>query len=160
MATSKKTTSAKSSAKSSTSTKSSTGPSLPTWEDLAKLGKQFKLPSVDMSTLIEWQRKDFEAYTQAQRQLYEGMAALAQRRAEVLQEIVSTWQEAAKAGTGDKHPLAGQADAARQSLQKAMESLKELANMELQTGANAWKPVQERMQENLQNLYKLLQPKK
>ena len=38
-------------------------------------------------------------------------------------------------------------------------NVRELAEMEAQSRNNAWKVVQDRMQENLANLQKLLQPK-
>ena len=49
---------------------------LPSLADLTKLAEQFKLPGVDVSALVEWQRKDLEALAEANRQAYEGMKAL------------------------------------------------------------------------------------
>ena len=52
---------------------------------------------------------------------------------------------------------AGQA--AKQGVQKAIANFRELSEMEAQSRNNAWKIVQERMQENMATLQKLLQPK-
>ena len=38
---------------------------LPSLADLTKLAEQFKLPGVDVSALVEWQRKDLEALAEA-----------------------------------------------------------------------------------------------
>jgi hypothetical protein len=44
-------------------------------------------------------------------------------------------------------------------MQRAIANFRELSEMEAQARNNAWKVVQERMQENMANLQKLLQPK-
>ena len=50
-------------------------------------------------------------------------------------------------------------EAAKKGVQQAIANIKELADMEAQTRSKAWKVVQDRFQENLANLQKLLQPK-
>ena len=44
-------------------------------------------------------------------------------------------------------------------MQKASDNIRELADMEVQSRKKAWKVVQDRFEENLGNLKKLLQPK-
>ena len=51
------------------------------------------------------------------------------------------------------------ADVAKQGIEKAIANFRELSEMEAQSRNNAWKIVQDRMQENMVNLQKLLQPK-
>ncbi len=133
---------------------------LPSWEDMGKLAQQFKLPGIDLGAFMEWQRKDMEALAQAHRQLYEGMATLAKRRAEILHETLTQWQEASKTMASGQNAMAGQAEALRQGIQKAMANFKELAELEVKAGTDAWQVVQERMQENMNNLQQLLQAKK
>jgi phasin family protein len=133
---------------------------IPSLDDLIKLAQQFKLPNVDIEALVEWQRKDIEALTEANRQAYEGMTTLAKRRSEILQQALSQWQETVSAASTSQNPIANQAEAVRQSLQQAMANFKELSELEVQTRTNAWKVVQDRMQENMTNLGKILQPKK
>ncbi|HEY5323888.1 MAG TPA: hypothetical protein VIK58_13750, partial [Caldimonas sp.] len=53
---------------------------LPSFDDLRKLVGRLKLPGVDMAAIVESQRKDMEALAEANRQAYEGIKALAQRR--------------------------------------------------------------------------------
>ena len=45
------------------------------------------------------------------------------------------------------------------AFEKAVANFRELTQLEMQAHTNAWKVVQERMQENMANLQKLLQPK-
>ena len=114
---------------------------------------------VDVSALVEWQRKDLEALAEANRQAYEGMKALAQRQAEILRENLSEWQGAMQ-GAVSPDALAKQSDAAKRGVQQAIDNFREIAAMETETRTNAWKVVQDRMQENMANLQKLMQGKK
>jgi phasin family protein len=130
----------------------------PGYEDIKKLIEKFQLPSVDIDALIDWQRRDMEALTEANRQATEGLKALVERRNEILRETLAEWQAAVKDATSAE-AIAKRTEAAKQGVQKAMANFRELSEMEAQSRNNAWKIVQERMQENMATLQKLLQPK-
>jgi len=127
-------------------------------DDLRKLAEKLQVPGLDIGALIEWQRKDMEALAEANRQAYAGVTALVERRNEILQETLAQWQAATKDATG-ADALAKQAEAAKLGVEKALANFSELSQMEAQSRNNAWKVVQDRLQENLGNLQKLLQPK-
>jgi len=127
-------------------------------DDFKKLTEKIQLPGVDVAALVDWQRKDLEALVEANRQAYEGVRALIERRNEILQETLAQWQAAVKDATSSE-AIAKQAEAGKQGVQKVIANIRELAEMEAQSRNNAWKVVQDRMQENLGNLQKLLQPK-
>ena len=131
---------------------------LPSLGDLGKLVGRLKLPGVDVAAIVESQRKDMEALAEANRQAYEGIKALAQRRNEILRAALVEWQEAMKDVTG-KDALSKNAERARQGVKKAIDSIRELAEMEAETRRKAWKVVQDRFQENLANLQNLLKSK-
>ena len=131
---------------------------MPGMADLGKMMQQFKLPGIDIAAIVESQKKDMEALAEANRQAYEGIQALAQRRNEILMESLTQWQAAMKDATGPD-ALSKQAERARKGMQKAMGDMRELAEMEAASRSKAWKVVQDRFQENLVNLQKLLQPK-
>ena len=138
-----------------------TGPdagAFPGFEDLKKLIEKFQLPSLDIGALIDWQRKDMEALTEASQQASEGIKALVARRNEILRETLAEWQAAVKDATSAE-AISKRADVAKQGIEKAIADFRELFEMEAQSRNNAWKIVQERMQENMVNLQKLLQPK-
>jgi phasin family protein len=137
---------------------SATKATKPAFGDIGKLIEQFKLPGIDVKAIVESQRKDMEALAEANRQAFEGIKALAERRNQILKESLLQWQEAMK-DAGGKDALAKQADLAKKGVRKAMTDLRELAEMEAASRSKAWKVVQERFQENLANLQKLLQPK-
>ena len=127
-------------------------------DDIKKLTEKFQLPGVDVAALIDWQRKDMETLVEANRQAYEGVRALIERRNEILQETLAQFQAAVKDATSSE-AIAKQAEAGKQGVQQVIANIRELAEMEAQSRNNAWKVVQDRMQENLGNLQKLLQPK-
>lgn len=131
---------------------------MPWPDDFQKLMGTFKLPVVDVATLIDWQRKDMEALAEANRQAYEGIKALIERRNDILRETLAQWQAAMRDATS-VDAMSKQAETARQGVEKALANFRELSEMEAQARNNAWKVVQERMQENLGSLQKLLQPK-
>jgi phasin family protein len=126
--------------------------------DFKKLGGKFKLPGIDVAAIVDWQRKDIEALTQANRQAYQGLQALAKRRNEILREAFSEWQAAIKESVGTR-TLTTLSDTAKRRLEKAIANFKELSELEASTRQDAWKVLQHRMQENLMNLKALLQQK-
>lgn len=131
---------------------------MPWLDEFKKLVDKFQLPGVDIAALAEWQRKDIEALAEANRQAFEGIKALVERRNDILQETLAEWQAAVKDVTGPE-AMSKQAEAAKQGVEKAVANFRELSEMEAQARNNAWRVVQDRMQDNLGNLQKLLQPK-
>ena len=131
---------------------------LPSLGDLGKLVEKFKVPGIDIGAIVDSQRKDMEALAEANKQAYEGIKALAKRRNEILQEALVQWQEAMKDATG-KDALSRNAERAKKGVQQAIANFRELAEMEAQSRSKAWKVLQDRFQENVTNLQKLLKPK-
>ena len=127
-------------------------------DDIKKLTEKFQLPGIDVAALVDWQRKDLETLVEANRQAYDGVRALIERRNEILKEKLAEWQTAVKDATSSE-AIAKQAEAGKQGVEKVISNVRELAEMETQSRNNAWKVVQDRRQENLANLQKLLQPK-
>jgi phasin family protein len=130
----------------------------PVLSDLGKALGKFKLPGIDIAAIVESQRKDMEALADANRQAYEGIKALAERRNQMLKDAFGKWQEAMKGARGTEM-ITKQAELARQGVQDAIANVRELAQMEAKSRKEAWKVVQDRFEENLANLKKLLQPK-
>ena len=144
-----------------TESKQSTGAessAMPWLEDVKKLIDKYQLPGVDVAALVDWQRKDMEALAEANRQAFEGIKALIERRNEIMQETLAQWQATVKDATSAE-AVSKQAEVVKQGVEKAVANFTELSQMEAQARNNAWKVVQERIQEYLSNLQKLLQPK-
>src|SRR5450432_4436751 len=56
--------------------------------DFTKLMKDFKLPGVDLVTIMDREKKNIEALTEANRVAFVGWQALVHRQAEILQESI------------------------------------------------------------------------
>lgn len=127
-------------------------------DGLGQLLEKLKIPDIDIDTLVDWQRKDLEALVEVHRQAYEGIKALVERRNEILQETLAQWRGALQDTTGMEE-FARQSEAAKRGLQQAIDHFGEISDMEAQLRNDSWKIVQGRLQENMANLQKLLQPK-
>ena len=132
---------------------------IPSLDDLGKLVGKLNLPGVNVAAIVESQRKDMEALAEANKQAYEGIKALAKRRNEILKEALVQWQAAMVETRLSKEGLTNSAQSAKKGVEQAIANVRELAEMEAQSRNKSWKIVQDRFQENLANLQKLLQPK-
>jgi phasin family protein len=138
---------------------SRTTPSIPALGDIGKLIGKLQLPGIDVAAIIDAQRKDVQALADANKQAYDGIKALAQRRDEILRDALVEWQQSLKdAGEGAK--TTQPAEMARAGVEKAIASIRELAEMEAQTRQKAWKVLQDRFEENVASLKMVLQPRR
>ena len=136
-------------------------PNMP-FMDVKELLAQFKVPGVDINALMEARRKDIEALVTANRQAYEGMQLLAHRQAEMLKEAMAEWQAATEDMMSGKSPGTGaakQAELGKQTFEKALANMRELAEMATKSQSEAWEVVTRRFHENLEELKKLMHPK-
>ncbi|MES2993678.1 MAG: phasin family protein [Pseudomonadota bacterium] len=131
---------------------------IPSLDDLGQLIQKYQLPGIDVAAIVEAQRKDMEALAEANRLAFEGIKTLSERRTEILKDSLAQWQAALQGATGEGG-VAKVGEAVKQGVQQAAAHFRELAELEAQTRNDAWKVVQDRFQENVANLQKLLQPK-
>jgi phasin family protein len=138
-----------------------TDPTPNPFPDIAKLIEQFKVPGLDVGKIVEAQRKDIEALTQANQAAYDGMQELAKRQMEMLQEAVTEWQATMTQATNRESSNAAQrAELAEKTFGKAFANMRELAELAVKAQTQAWEVIQKRFQENLADLSNLLQPQK
>ena len=130
--------------------------SIPSFSDLTQLIQGLKLPNFDVQALAEWQRKDMEALVEANREAFEGIKALAEKRNEILRDTLAQWQEALTLPATGKDALRERTEATKGGVEHAIANFKELSTIESEARKKAWAVVQDRMQENMVNLQKLL----
>jgi phasin family protein len=136
-------------------------PNMP-FMDVNELLAQFKVPGVDINALMEARRKDIEALVTANRQAYEGMQLLAHRQAEMLKEAMAEWQAATEDMMSGKSPGTGaatQAELGKQTFEKALANMRELAEIATKSQSEVWEVVTRRFHENLEELKQLMHPK-
>ena len=117
--------------------------------------ESINLPGVDMSRILDAQRKNVEAITEANRIAFEGVQSLMQRQAEIMQQSV---EEATKMmqnfdpSTDPTERVAQQTALAQQAFQQALDRMRELAEMANKSQAEAFEAIQERFNEALEEI--------
>ena len=111
--------------------------------------------------LLESGRKDLQALMQANEKSYQGLQTVVQRQTEMIKSAITEWQTAAKEmpGKDPKENLAKLDELGRQSFQRAIDDIKELANLAAKSQADAFDVVRQRIQSNVDEVTKLLQRK-
>lgn len=129
--------------------------------DIRKMLEQFKLPGVDINAVLEAQRKDIEALTQANQNAYASMQALARRQTEILQQSMAELQSAmtGMAGKSPGEAATAGVDLAKRALHGALGNMLEVAEMAQKSQQQVMDTANRRFQENVEALRKMLQPK-
>ncbi|SAL84053.1 phasin [Caballeronia terrestris] len=122
--------------------------------DLTKMLEQFKVPGVDMSAIVESRRKDIEAIVEANKTAYESMQAVARKQQEMLARAMQDIQAAATTGISDP---AKQSEVARNAYVKAIDDMKDLAEIARKSQADAMASITQRANEHMEEIKKMLQ---
>jgi phasin family protein len=124
-------------------------------EEFSKMLKQYNLPGVDMDALMASQKKNLEALTQANRIALEGMQAVAERQAKILQETMNEASNAvdvlSKAGSPGE-VAAKQAELAKGAFERALSNMRELAEMVAKSNQEATGKINERISATLDEI--------
>jgi phasin family protein len=113
--------------------------------DFTKLMKDFKLPGVDLATIMDREKKNIEALTEANRVAFEGWQALVHRQAEILQESIKRavgTMQGEDAGTK-------RMDLASHAFEAALSNMRELSEMAAKSQKDAFDVIRRRVEENL-----------
>ena len=123
--------------------------------DFSKFAEQFKMPGVDSKALIESQRKNVEAMTQANRVALEGLQAIAQRQVEILrqamEETTKVVREMAKPGQ-PAEKIATQTALVKEAYELALANARELAEMGAKSNTEAADVLAHRVSASLEEL--------
>jgi phasin family protein len=130
-------------------------------DNLTKMLEQFKLPGVDTKEIVEARRKDIDALVQANKAIYEGMQALANKQGELLQTAMVDIQAAVKGaaggiGVGDPGK---QGELARKAYEKVLGDMKDLAEIARQSQTDAMARITQRGTEHLDEVKKMMKLK-
>ncbi|MET3443295.1 phasin family protein [Variovorax paradoxus] len=113
------------------------------------------------SKLLANGQKDLQTLMQANQKSYQGLQTVVQRQTEMIKNAIVEWQTAAKEmpGKDPKANLAKLDELGRQSFQRAIDDIKELANLAAKSQADSFELVRQRIQANVDEVTKLLQRK-
>jgi phasin family protein len=128
--------------------------------EFTKMLEQFKLPGFDVPAIMEARRKDVEALVTANQAALQGMQSLAQKQAEMLRSTLGELQSlAGQFSAAGGAPSAQTAELVQQTLHKALADMQQLAQAAYQSQAESYAVIAKRVEENVQELKTLLQPK-
>ncbi len=123
--------------------------------DLTKAFTSLNIPGLDVQGLLEAQRKNIEALTEANRLAVEGMQAVARRESEILAQAMSEAQKAAasvQSANGPREVAAAQAELAKQAFEKAIVNMRELAEMVQKSSNDACSIINRRVSVSLDEI--------
>ena len=113
--------------------------------DFTKLMKDFKLPGVDLATIMDREKKNIEALTEANRVAFQGWQALVHRQAEILQESI---KQAVGTVQGEDAGTK-RMDLASHAFETALSNMRELAEMAIKSQKDAFDIIRKRVEDNV-----------
>jgi phasin family protein len=118
--------------------------------DFTKIAAEFKLPTVNVETVVETARKNFAALTTANTAAVESMRTIAQRQGDMVRAAMEDFSkhgsEVLAAATIEEKAIK-QIDFARKSYETAIANTKELAELVGKTQAEAFEALSSRVSE-------------
>lgn len=108
--------------------------------DFTKAADQFKVPGLDAQALVEYQKRNLEAFAAANKVALEGTQAVIRRQAEILrqgvEEASKAFAEMNAAGT-PQDKILKQAELAKEAYEAALANLRELTEMASKSNGEA-----------------------
>lgn len=123
------------------------------WEkfDFTKVADQFKFPGLDAQALVDYQKRNLEAVTSANKVALEGAQAVIRRQAEILRQSVEeaskAFAELNAAGT-PQDKIVKQAELAKEAYEAALANLRELSEMASKSNGEAADLISSRVSES------------
>jgi phasin family protein len=112
--------------------------------------------------IVESGRKDLQALVKANEKSYQGLQAVVQRQTEMLKSSIEEWQGTVKGlpGSDPREGLAKLDAMGKAAFKQALDDIRELSEMAAKSQADAFDVVRQRIRDNVDEVSKLLQPKK
>ena len=121
--------------------------------DLKSMLEQFKLPGIDVHSIVDSRRKDVEALLAANKSAADAMQELAKKQGEVFATALQGLQSSAQS-VGD--PLK-QSELARAAYEKAVAEMGALAKLAQKAQADAMATISQRAQQSVEEVKKVFQ---
>lgn len=119
---------------------------------------RFSVPGLDASTLMESQKRNFEALVKANQKAAAGYQNMMRRQAEIMTETMQAIQESVsdlmKANDGKDLPKK-QAELVEKTIGRALKHMKELAELAINANSDAFKVMQDRAKESISEMQEL-----
>jgi phasin family protein len=113
--------------------------------DFTKLMNDFKLPGVDLATIMDREKKNIEALTKANQVAFQGWQALVQRQAEILQDSIKRAVDTVQGEDAGTKRM----DLAAHAFETALSNMRELAEMAAKSQKETLDIIRQRVEDNL-----------
>jgi len=120
--------------------------------DLGRMFEQMQIPGIDFQRLAEDARKNIEALQQANQTVAAGWQALAEKQLEIFQQTMQRWQESMQPPGSEGASAEKQAQLAREGFERALENMRELAEIAADSQSKAFEIMRNRFEENLRQM--------
>ena len=124
-------------------------------EMFQKLGEQLKVPSFDMTKIMEHHQKNIDAMGRSWQAMATGATAVANKQREIFEGAMKEVAEIArdyKPGGSPNEIFAKQAEFGRKSMEAAIANTRDITELVQKSGTDALKIIQERMQESYEEI--------
>jgi phasin family protein len=131
--------------------------------DVSKILGEFKLPGVDMETIVATQRKNIDALTKANQLAMEGFQTVARRQVEIIRsgiEEASAMMRDMMQPTSNEERVAKQTAIAKHSVEKAIANARELAEIMTKAQSEAFDVLNKRFTEGFDEVGGMIKKKK
>jgi len=123
--------------------------------DFGKAFAGFTFPGFDVESLVAAQRKNLEAFTQANQLAVEGVQAIARRQVELARQAMDEVSVALRAWTQPAAPeeqVAKNVEMAKHAFEKGVANARELTELVTKANAEAFNVIQKRVAESLEEI--------
>jgi phasin family protein len=124
-------------------------------EMFQKLGEQLKVPSFDMTKIMEHHQKNIDAMGRSWQAMASGATAVANKQREIFEGAMKDIAEMArdyKPGGSPQDIFTKQAEFGRKTMEAAITNTRDIAELVQKSGTDALKIIQERMQESYEEI--------
>ena len=120
--------------------------------DFSEMLEQMQMPGIDLSRMAEEARKNMEAVQAANMEVASGWQTLAEKQMEMFRETMERWQKSMAPPSGDSASAEQQAELAREGFERALENMRELAEIASESQTKAFEIMRGRFEENMRGM--------
>jgi phasin family protein len=121
--------------------------------DVSKVMSDFRVPGIDLEAVAASQRKNLEAFTQANQLAVEGVQAVVRRQVEItrqaMEEFSTMFRDFVQPSGSPEDRLAKQAEYSKQALEKGLTNARELTELMTKANTEAFNVINKRVTESL-----------
>ncbi|MCB1683781.1 MAG: phasin family protein [Pseudomonadales bacterium] len=129
-------------------------PNLNIEQVLEQMREQFKVPGVDVSAILESERRNFEALQEAGKAMNEGWQALAEQQREIFESAVKRWQDSLTQGMpgSANEALERQSALSKEVIEEALTNMQKLSETAAGAQAKAFEVIRNRFEARMKEL--------